>query len=130
MATDNVTHLHLRLYKGKDDDLIEWAEGLSRGTANHIGKDVLRRGLGFADGNMPPDHAPAATTLDTRTLSQIRRVVERACEDALRRFALRSTNRPLAPQAESQGADESNDDKDETEDILEALDGDILLSDE
>lgn len=88
----------IRLYHGRDDDLIKWVEAQNghHGAKAHALREALRRGI---KGSSPSPRQPAP--LD---LTAIRAVVEAAISDAL-------GNTPNPTQ---------NDD--EAEDILAALD--------
>lgn len=65
------SHIHVRVYPGKDDDLMEWIEGLPPGKRSQAIRDALRRGIGM----------PVSGNVD---ISAIEAVVRQTISDALR----------------------------------------------
>ncbi len=77
-----VLEIRVRLYPGRDDDLIRWLAELDRqsfGAKSQAVREALRRGL--ADD--PASQSPAPASVD---LGEIRAVVEAAVESALTRL--------------------------------------------
>lgn len=103
-----VVELKIRLYAGRDDDLIEWLRQFDEdyGVRGWAVRAALRRGIGGG---------PASETAGGCDLSEIRRVVEAAVSSALARCGGR-----LAPPA-SEGDDE------ETEGLLDSLGAALVL---
>jgi hypothetical protein len=102
--------IKIRLYPGRDDDLLCWLagmEGQPYGAKSQAVKEALRRGLG-----MNSSAAPAGAAVD---LAEIRAVVEAAVEAALARLEGAVVARP-APDAVD----------DEAERLLDAL-GEVLM---
>ena len=107
--------LQLRLYPGRDDDLIRWLarfDGRPYGAKSQAVKEALRRGIGSGPGQ--PASGPA---LD---LAEIRAVVEAAVEQALARFEGQVSMAPAVPPE----ADE------EVEALLDGLEASLVLEDE
>ena len=109
--------LQLRLYPGRDDDLIRWLaqfDDRPYGAKSQAVKEALRRGIESGHG---PDRPASAPALD---LAEIRAVVEAAVEQALARFEGQVS---MAP-AVSPEADE------EVEALLDGLEASLVLEDE
>ncbi len=87
--------LKLRLYQGKDDDLLAWLETLPEarfGELSLVAKEALRRGLGLTTSpveTLPPPSSSA------NFLPEIRQVVEAAVQNALQGMQFASTPRSL-----------------------------------
>jgi hypothetical protein len=110
----HVVEFRLRLYRGQDDELIDWLEQFDErpyGVKTQAVKETLQRGI---EGAPNPGTAPAID------LAELRRVVEAAVAAALSRFEGRIAGTPVATPEED----------DETEDLLDALGAALVLADD
>jgi len=83
----NEIRLHIRLYPGQDDDLIQWLEQFNDkpyGAKSQAVKEALRRSIGQPDQPIDPIHQ--VNPLNRVTLAEVRQVVEAAVATALARF--------------------------------------------
>jgi hypothetical protein len=106
----------LRFYPGQDDDLIQWLDKLDEehfGAKTQALKAALRRG-------MSADPVPAMAVASTLDLSEVRQVVEAAVASVLGRFEGRIAGVATALPLEED---------DEVEDLLDALEGTLVLGD-
>ena len=123
-----IRQVKIRLYAGKDDDLLQWLDGLPDhppGLRSQAIKEALRRGIRQAD----PPPAPANVTLDADAvreavaaaiahsldLVEIRRVVEAGVVSALASARVSVVE---------EGGDESEDD---SEAFLDTLGEELLM---
>ncbi len=102
--------LHIRLYSGQDDELIEWLEslkGLPVGEKSRRIREALCRGIKATD-----SEEAGAPDID---LSEIRKIVEAAVAQALAGLRI-------------EAAKASVEEDSETEEILENLGASLVLS--
>ncbi len=114
--------LRVRLYPGRDDELIAWLETLDNqplGVKSHAAKQALLRGIGVSPDPTAQTAPSSAPDLD-EFLPQVRRVVEVAVGDALARNGAR-----LSPGPQNDPVDESE----EVAAILDAM-GNLFLEDD
>ena len=118
----NEIRLHIRLYPGQDDDLIQWLEQFNDkpyGAKSQAVKEALRRSIGQPDQPIDPIHQ--VNPLNRVTLAEVRQVVEAAVATALARFKGQVSGAvPAAPPEEDE----------EVEDILDQLEAALILDDD
>lgn len=105
-----IKQLHIRLYPGQDDELIEWLEslnGLPVGEKSRRIREALCQGIKAND-----SEETKALAID---LSEIRKIVEAAVAQALAGFRI-------------EAAKASVEEDDGTEEILENLGASLVLS--
>ena len=109
--------IKIRLYPGRDDELIQWQaqlDGQPYGLKTQAVKEALRRGIGVA----ALQATDAAPVLD---LVEVRRVVEAAVTSALGRFEGQVDGAKVTTPAEED---------DEVEDLLEGFQYSLVLGDD
>jgi hypothetical protein len=76
--------LHIRLYPGRDDDLITWLDSLTSGHAvvNDTAKELLRAGLAAPKGS-PNGKVHTQVDLDAEILQGIKNIVETLPDELL-----------------------------------------------
>ena len=118
----NEIRLHIRLYPGQDDDLIQWLEQFNDkpyGAKSQAVKEALRRSIGQPDQPIDPIHQ--VNPLNRVTLAEVRQVVEAAVATALARFEGQVSGAvPATPPEEDE----------ETEDLLDSLEAALTLQDD
>ena len=116
----NEIRLHIRLYPGQDDDLIQWLEQFNDkpyGAKSQAVKEALRKSV--SDDH--PDHRVNPVNPMIPTLAEVRRVVEAAVATALARFEGQVSGAvPATPPEEDE----------ETEDLLDSLEAALVLGDD
>ncbi len=115
--------LHIRLYPGQDDDLIDWAEELDEqpfGLKGQAVKEALRRGT-------RTDSGPTAAATPALDLAQVRLVVEAAVETALARYALVLPGQGGGGADGATGAGTGEDE--ELDALLDAMSATLVVSD-
>ena len=109
--------IKIRLYRGQDDELIQWQaqfDDQPYGVKTQAVKEALRRGIGVE----PLQATVVAPALD---LVEVRRVVEAAVTSALGRFEGQVDGATTATPAEED---------DEVEDLLEGFQYSLVLGDD
>lgn len=118
MSADYV-EIKLRLYKGRDDDLIQWWLNLEapRGGKTWLVKEALRRGIGL-EASGP--RASASATVDPEVLS-------RAMEQVMERFlvemrrVVEAALASAAPRVEQEAVEQTDEGKALLQEFLSGL---------
>ena len=109
--------IKIRLYPGRDDELIEWQaqfDDQPYGVKTQAVKEALRRGIGT-------EPLQATDTVPALDLVEVRQVVEAAVASALSRFEGQVVDAAAATPAEED---------DEVEDLLEGFQYSLVLGDD